>query len=439
MSSPAPESPEYEAQLMRKITWRIIPFLCLCFMAAFLDRVNVGFAREELVAELGMSNAVYGLGAGLFFVGYFLFEVPSNLILERVGARIWIARIMIVWGIVSGCMMFVQSATSFYVLRFLLGAAEAGFFPGVIFYLTQWFPAAYRSRTVAMFMTAAVMSGVVGGPISGLLLQMDGILELRGYQWLFLIEAIPSIVLGVIVFRYLPNGPRDARWLADSERSWLLARLAEERAATGASAHTSLWEGLTDPRVLLLSLVYFLMVVSAYGLDFFMPTLLQQAFPASTPVTIGWLASLPPLFTLGVMILYGRSSDRHGERRWHYAFAVWWAGAGLILASLPVPPIVAVIAMALAVSGRWSSIAPFWGLSTAFLSGTAAAGAIALINSVGNLGGFAGPYIMGWLKDFTGTYEAGLRVLACAAFLSGALVFVIKAKVTKVTQVTEVT
>jgi ACS family tartrate transporter-like MFS transporter len=417
---------DFEAALMHKLTWKLLPFLCLCFLAAFLDRVNVGFAREELVAELGMSDAVYGLGAGLFFIGYFLFEVPSNLILERVGARIWIARIMIVWGLVSAAMMFVQSATAFYVLRFLLGAAEAGFFPGVIFYLTQWFPAAYRSRTIALFMTAAVMSGIVGGPISGLLLQMDGTLGLHGYQWLFLIEALPSIVLGVVVFIYLPNGPRDAPWLNDNERAWLLTRLEAERADRDAGPKVTLLQALTDARVLLLSLVYFLMVVSAYGLDFFMPTLLRQAFPAATPLTIGWLAALPPLFALVVMVLYGRSSDRRGERRWHYAWAVWWAGGGLILASLPVPPIVAVIAMALAVSGRWSSIAPFWGLATAFLSGTAAAGAIALINSIGNLGGFAGPYIMGWLKDVTGTYEAGLRILAGAAFLSGVLVMLVK-------------
>jgi MFS transporter, ACS family, tartrate transporter len=426
VTSSVSQSPEFEAALMHKITWKLLPFLCLCFMAAFLDRVNVGFAREELVAELGMSNAVYGLGAGLFFIGYFLFEVPSNLILERVGARIWIARIMIVWGIVSAGMMFVQSATSFYVLRFLLGAAEAGFFPGVIFYITQWFPTAYRSRTIAVFMSAAVLSGIVGGPLSGLLLQMDGMLGLQGHQWLFLIEAIPSVVLGVIVFLYLPNGPAHARWLDDAERAWLRARFDADLAQQGVVPHVSLLRALTDPRVLLLSLVYFLMVVSAYGLDFFMPTLLKQAFPDAAPLAIGGLAALPPLFALVVMILYGRSSDRHGERRWHYAWAVWWAGAGLILASLPVPPIVAVIAMALAVSGRWSSIAPFWGLATAFLSGTAAAGAIALINSIGNLGGFAGPYIMGWLKDITGTYESGLRILAGAAFLSGALVMLVR-------------
>lgn len=418
--------PDFETALMRKITWRLIPFLCICFLAAFLDRVNVGFAREELVAELGMSNAVYGFGAGLFFIGYFLFEVPSNLILERVGARIWIARIMIVWGIVSAAMMFVHSTTSFYVLRFLLGAAEAGFFPGVIFYLTRWFPTAYRSRAVAMFMTAAVLSGIVGGPLSGLLLQLDGLHGLQGYQWLFLIEALPSIVLGVVVFVYLPNGPADARWLTDKERGWLSTRLETERASIGV-AHMRLRDGLTDPRVLLLSLIYFLMVVSAYGLEFFLPTLLKQVFPSASPLAVGFLVAVPSLFALVIMIAYGHSSDRRDERRWHYAFAVWWAGAGLLLASMPVTPLVALLALALAVSGRWSSIAPFWGLSTAVMSGTAAAAAIALINSVGNLGGFAGPYIMGWLNDLTGSYVTGLRVLAGAALLSGVLVMMIRA------------
>lgn len=422
MNAPAAPAREFELALMHKITVRLLPLLCFCFMAAFLDRVNVGFARAELVAELGMSDAVYGFGAGLFFIGYFIFEVPSNLILERVGARIWIARIMVVWGIVSACMMFVQSTTSFYVLRFLLGAAEAGFFPGVIFYITQWFPAAYRSRAVAIFMTATVLSGIVGGPLSGALLEMDGALGLRGYQWLFLIEALPSIVLGGVVFLKLPNGPGDAHWMNSEEREWLRTRLTSDFARQNSGPQMTLLQALTDRRVLLLSLVYFLMVVSAYGLDFFMPTLLKQSFPTASPLTIGLLAACPPLFALFVMVLYGRSSDRRGERRWHYAWAVWWAGAGLILASLPVPPLVAVIAMALAVSGRWSSIAPFWGLATAFLSGTAAAGAIALINSVGNLGGFAGPYLMGWFKDLTGSYESGLRILAGAAFLSGVVV-----------------
>jgi ACS family tartrate transporter-like MFS transporter len=422
------QSPEYEAQLMRKITWKLIPFLCLCFMAAFLDRVNVGFAKDQLLVDLKMSTTAYGTGAGLFFIGYFLFEVPSNLILERVGARVWIARIMIVWGIISGCFAFVQGTTSFYVLRFLLGAAEAGFFPGVIFYLTKWFPTAYRSRTVAIFMTAAVMSNIIGGPLSGLLLEMDGVLGLRGYKWMFLIESLPSVVLGVLVFLRLPNGPEDAKFLTSSELTWLTRRLDRDRAAAGASKHMSLKDGFTDWRVLLLCFVYFTHVVAGYGLDFFMPTLIKQSFPGASNTVVGSLTAIPAAFALLVMVYYGRSSDKRKERKWHYAIAVWWAAAGLLIASLPIPPIVGLLGLALAVSGRWSAVAPFWGLTTMFLSGTAAAGSIALINSIGNLGGYFGPQIMGWLKDVTGSYEMGLRILCGMIFLGGAAVMLIKVK-----------
>ncbi len=423
-------SPEYEAKLMRKITWKLMPFLCACFMAAFLDRVNVGFAKQQMSADLGMSGAVYGLGAGIFFIGYFLFEVPSNLILARVGARIWIARIMVVWGLISASFVLVQGPTSFYVLRFLLGAAEAGFFPGVIYYLTKWFPASHRSRTVAIFMTAAVASNIIGGPVSGLLLELDGVLGLRGYKWLFLVEALPSIILGVMVFFRLPNGPEDAAWLLPEERAWLERRLDQERLAAGADKHMSFIQGLLDPRVLLLCFIYFTHVIAGYGLDFFMPTLIHQSFPSATPAMVGVLAALPAAFALFVMVAHGRSSDRRGERKWHYALAVWWAASGLLLASLPIPPALGLVALALAVSGRWSAVAPFWGLTTAFLSGSAAAGSIALINAVGNLGGFAGPFIMGWLKDTTGSYESGLRILSAFVFAGGAAVMLVNVKVT---------
>jgi ACS family tartrate transporter-like MFS transporter len=417
---------DYERRVLAKIAWRLIPFLCVCFMAAFLDRVNVGFAKEQMAADLGLSNAVYGLGAGIFFIGYFLFEVPSNLILARVGARIWIARIMIVWGLISASMIFARGAASFYALRFLLGAAEAGFFPGIIFYMTHWFPAAYRSRTVALFMTAAVFSSVVGSPLSGILLDLDGAWGLRGYKWLFLVEALPSIVLGVAVLLRLPASPREAAWLGKGELEWLEARLAAERQSAETKHATTLRQALTDPRVLLLCAIYFGEVIGGYGLDFFLPTLMKQAFPLAGAKVLGLLIAIPSLFAAFVMVAHGRSSDRRSERRFHFAAAVFWAAAGLVLASLPVPRTVALAALALAVSGRWSAVAPFWGLSTTFLSGTAAAGAIAFINSVGNLGGFAGPYLMGWLKDATGGYETGLRVLGLLMFSSGALALTIR-------------
>jgi ACS family tartrate transporter-like MFS transporter len=419
---------ELERRVVAKIAWRLIPFLCACFMAAFLDRVNVGFAKEQMAADLGLSNAVYGLGAGIFFIGYFLFEVPSNLILARVGARIWIARIMIVWGLISACMIFVRGPASFYALRFLLGAAEAGFFPGIIFYMTFWFPASYRSRTIATFMTAAVLSSVIGAPLSGVLIELDGAWGLRGWRWLFVVEALPSILLGAAVFLRLPAGPRDAAWLAADEVAWLEARLeSERRAGAEARKEMTLREALTHPRVLLLCAVYFGEVIGGYGLDFFLPTLMKQAFPNVGAKALGLLIAIPSLVAVFVMVAHGRSSDRRNERRFHFAAAVFWAAAGLVLASLPVPRMVALAALALAVSGRWSAVAPFWGLSTAFLSGTAAAGAIALINSVGNLGGFAGPYLMGWLKDATGGYETGLRTLGLLMFSSGALALTIRA------------
>jgi ACS family tartrate transporter-like MFS transporter len=420
LNSPAVEQgQEFERALMSKITRKLMPFLCICYIAAFIDRVNVGFAKEQMMADLGFSTAIYGLGAGIFFIGYFLFEVPSNIILERMGARVWIARIMVTWGIISTCMMFVSDVTSFYVLRFLLGAAEAGFFPGIIFYMTYWFPAAYRSRTVALFMTAAVVSNIIGSPLSGWLLEMDGVAGMRGWKWLFLIEGIPSMVLGILVFMVLPNKPADAKWLSSDERNWLETRIGTEQAQVAKHNHMSLVQALIDPRVLLLSFIYLTNVVGGYGLDFFQPTLVKQVFPDATPSMVGYINAIPALFAVFVMNWHGRSSDRRSERRWHFATAVWGAAGGLFLASLPLPPVVSLVALALAVSGRWSAIAPFWGLSTTFLSGRAAAGAIAMINSVGNLGGFAGPYIMGWFKDNTGDYILGLRILAVTTFIGG--------------------
>ncbi len=433
------QASDFERRTIKKITWKLIPFLCVCYMAAFIDRVNVGFAKEQMVGDLGFSSAVYGLGAGIFFIGYFLFEVPSNLVLERVGARLWIARIMIVWGLISACMMFVHDATTFYVLRFLLGAAEAGFFPGIILYQTYWFPRAYRSRTIALFMTAAVMSNIVGSPLSGLLLELDGAFGIRGWKWLFMVEGLPSIILGAVVFAILPNGPRQAKWLGTEEREWLEARLAGERGDASTDHKVNLKDAFTDYRVLLLCLVYFTHVIAGYGLDFFMPTLLKQAVPSASSAFIGLLNAIPPLFAVIGMIAIGRSSDRSNERKWHFAACLWWAAAGLLLASLPVSPAVALVALSLAVSGRWSGVAPFWGLSTAFLSGRAAAGAIALVNSVGNLGGFVGPYLMGWFKDHTGAYTVGLRVLASVAFCGGLLALTIRIRKASATNPLEAT
>lgn len=418
----------YEAQLMRKITWKVIPFLCLCFMAAFLDRVNVGFAKEQMSKQLGLSATVYSLGAGIFFVGYFLFEVPSNLILAKVGARSWIARIMVTWAIISASFAFVRGETSFYVLRFLLGAAEAGFFPGVIYYLTKFFPSAYRSRAIALFMMAAAGTGIIGSPLSGAILQLHGTAGLAGYEWLFLLEALPSLLLGIVLFLRLPNGPEQAKWLDPSEKAWLAERLERDRLAAGPSAPTSFKQALTDPRVLVLCFVYFTHVLAGYGLDFFLPTLIKGEYQGSSEFVQGCITGIPAIFAIVIMGPYGRSSDRRGERKWHYALAVWWAAVGLLVASFHPPAFVCVIALGFVVAGRWSAVAPFWGLTTTFLSGTAAAGSIALINAVGNLGGICGPYIMGWTEQYLGSHDWGLRTLALLVFLGGLIATRIRVK-----------
>jgi MFS transporter, ACS family, tartrate transporter len=409
-------------RVVTKVTWRLIPFLCLCFMAAFLDRVNVSFAKLSMLPDLGLSQATYAAGAGIFFIGYFLFEVPSNLLLERFGARLWIARIMILWGAIASAMMFVTDHTTFLVFRFCLGAAEAGFFPGIILYLTYWFPRAYRARTVSLFMIAAVLSFVVGAPLSGWLLDHPHF-GLKGWQWLFLIEGMPSIVLGVAVLAYLPDGPRRARWLTPAELEWLTACLAAERADQERHGHLTLAQAFRSPRVLLLSLIYFLSVVGAYGLDFFSPTLLAQAYPGLSASAIGRIAAVPPLLTVPVMILWGRSADRRTDQRWHVAIPLFVFAAGLAALCFNLPPVLVVAAISVCVAGRWSYIGPFWGLPTAMLTGTAAAGGIALVNSIGNLGGQAGPVLVSRLASSSGSLAHGLGALA--AIVAGCALLVL--------------
>lgn len=422
------DSNSMERRVVSKIAWRLLPFMCLCYVTAFIDRANVGFAKLRMMSDLHLDTDMYAWGAGIFFVGYFFFEVPSNLILERVGARVWIARIMILWGIISAGMMFTTGKWSFYALRFLLGAGEAGFFPGMILYNTYWFPKAYRARTISIFMSAAVMSFVIGQPLSGYLMDHPQF-GMKSWQWLFLMEGIPAVVLGVVVLFYLPNGPQKAKWLAPEELAWLTARLDSEKAAQEKKGHFTLKQALTHPRILFMSLIYFCNTVGGYGLDFFAPTILSQAFPQPkyTMSDVGWLAAIAPLIALPVMIVHGRLSDHFKERRWHGASAAWCCSIGLLLLSFKLPPWMVIVAMTLAVCGRWSLTAPFWGVSTSFLTGTAAAGGIAMINSLGNLGGQAGPKILGWFKTAdtaaspSGSLSMGLRVIAGFALMCGIL------------------
>jgi ACS family tartrate transporter-like MFS transporter len=408
------------ARVIAKVTRRLIPFLFLLYVVAFLDRVNVGFAALQMKADLGLSDAVYGLGAGIFFLGYFVFEVPSNLILERVGPRWWIARIMISWGVISSCMMFVRGEAAFHALRFLLGVAEAGFFPGMILYLTYWFPAAERARAVALFMTATAMAGVVGGPISGALLEMDGIGGLAGWQWLFLLEGLPAVALGFVVLAVMTDRPEQARWLEAHERSWLAARIAAEHESVAARHGTGLRLAFAQPRVWSLGVLYFALVLSIYGVSLWLPQIVA-GLASMSAFTVGLVTAVPYLVASIGMVVVGRHSDRTGERRWHIAGPALVGALGFAASASFEHPALALASLSLAALGIWSALGPFWTLPPSFLAGTAAAGGIALINSVGNLGGFAGPYALGLLKQATGGFRAGLWLLALSLLVVAAL------------------
>jgi D-galactonate transporter len=408
-----------EAAVYRKVTWRLLPFLMACYVVAYLDRVNVGFAKLQMLGDLGFSETIYGLGAGMFFIGYFLFEVPSNMLLHRIGARIWIGRIMISWGIVSAAFMFVSTPLMFYSLRFLLGVAEAGFYPGIILYLTYWYPSNRRARMIALFMTAIPMSGIFGGPLSGwIMASLAGVRGLTGWQWLFLIEAMPALVMGVAVFLYLDNGIRAARWLTEDEKRILEVRLAADTA--GIVEHRSLGAVFADRRIWLMSAIYFSAVMGQYGLTFWMPTMLQSAGVKGT-LDIGLLTAVPYTVAVVAMLLFARSADRRRERRWHAAWPLIIGAAGLTLTALAgTHTALAVVCLSIAAAGLISSTPLFWGLPTAFLTGAAAAAGIATINSIGNLAGFVSPYVVGWLRDTTHSPEMGLYVIAVVQ-VAGAL------------------
>jgi MFS transporter, ACS family, tartrate transporter len=417
-------SPEEQRATLSRVIWRLLPLLFLCYIIAYIDRINVGFAKLQLRDVLGVSeekfSSAYGLGAGLFFIGYFIFEVPSNLILQRVGARIWIARIMIVWGIVSMAFMFLKGTTMFYAMRFLLGAAEAGFFPGVILYLTFWFPTQERARTVAMFVVGGVLAGVIGSPISGALLHLDGFGGLAGWQWLFLLEGIPAVLMGLVVLLVLPNRPQDARWLSPAQKDWIQERLTKDPKPLVSAPHHGLIGIFTNGRVWLLCLLYFLMNVGGYGYEFWMPSIIKS-FSTTSTFVLGTINAIPYFLAGVVMILVARYSDKTGERRNVVALSALSSAIGFALSAWFKNPYLAMAALTLAFIGIKCTIAPFWAMTTAFLGGTAAAAGIAFINSVGNLGGYAGPHLVGVLKDKTGSNVAALLLLGAA--LLGMAVF----------------
>jgi ACS family tartrate transporter-like MFS transporter len=406
-----------EKSVLNKVTWRLIPLLFLCYVIAYVDRINVGFAKlhfqEALGVDASVFSSVYGFGAGLFFIGYFIFEIPSNLVLQRVGARIWIARIMIVWGFVSMAFMFIKGVTMFYSMRFLLGVAEAGFFPGVILYFTYWYPSRERARIVALFAVGGVAAGVVGSPISGALLGLNGLLGLAGWQWLFFLEAVPAILIGILVLFVLPNGPQQARWLSEREKNWIQQRVREEADLAVSSRPRHLKDAFTSGRVWLLCLIYFLLNIGSYGYEMWLPTIVK-GFSGQSDATVGFITAVP-YFVAGVaMLFYGKHSDWKGERRGHVAFAAIVAAGGFAVAAFLKNPWLAMLGLTIAFAGLKSTLGPFWALSTSFLSGTAAAGGIAFINSVGNLGGFFGPYLVGLIKDTTKNDMTALLLLGAA-------------------------
>lgn len=420
MPLPSPASDALEQATYRKVMWRLIPFLFLCYVVAYLDRVNVGFAKLQMLTDLKFSDTVYGLGAGIFFIGYFLFEVPSNMILHRTGARVWIARIMVTWGVISSCMMFVTTPTMFYVLRFFLGVAEAGFFPGIILYLTYWFPSARRARVVALFMTAIALSGVVGGPLSGWIMQaFAGVNGWAGWQWLFLLEGIPSVLVGIAVYFYLDDSIAKAPWLTEAEKRLLIDNISRDE---GTRGDHSLKQVFRNGRVWLMASIYFCFIMGLYGISFWLPQLVKTA-GVKDVLDVGLLTMIPYGLAAVAMVLASRSSDRSGERRWHTAGAGFIGGIGLILSGIFGGDLaLAMAALSLATMGILTSLPLFWTLPTSMLRGSAAAAGIALINAVGNLAGFVSPFMVGSVKDATGSTTAGLYVLAGSLFLGGILV-----------------
>jgi len=412
------------SSLLQKLRWRLLPFLFLLYVVAYLDRINVGFAALQMKAQLGFSDSVYGLGAGIFFLGYFLFQVPANLALERVGARRWISFLMICWGIVSGCMFAVHSVASFYSLRFLLGAAEAGFFPGVIYYLRSWFPASARAGVVALFMTAGPVSGVIGGPISGLLLDWNHRGGLAGWQWMFLLEAVPAILLGSAAWFFLADNPGRATWLSSSEKSWLQQTVGGEASpASGTStAHPGPW--FANARLWGFALVYFGLNTCTYGISLWLPTALHS-LTGLPNLLLGLLSTVPYLAAAILMVLIGTHSDRTGERRWHIALSAFAGGIALVFSGFSVGIAISVFCFAIALSASSSMAGPFWAMASDSFTAAAAARSIALINAIGNLGSGFGPYWIGHLRDTTGSFRAGLLSVSALLSLAGLIALIL--------------
>ena len=403
--------------------WRLLPFLFLLYIVAYLDRINVSFAILQMRGQLGLSDRAYGRAAGMFFAGYFFFQLPSNLVLEKFGVRRWISGLMITWGVISCLMIFIRGPISFYVMRFLLGAAEAGFFPGMILYMKRWFPANARARAVAWFMTANPLAGIVGSPVSGALLGLNG-KGLFGWQWMFLMEGIPAIFLGVAVFWALSDNPREASWLKGKEREWLLARLALEQQAESTVNKENLWAVLVSPRIWMLSIVYFAVSTTMYGVTLWLPSVIRSLSGLSYFLT-GLVSTLPFVVTTVAMVLVGMLSDRAGERRWHTAIPAFVGAVALVAAGYGVSTAVVVACIGLGMACAEAMVGPFWAMATSQMAGLSAAAGIAVINSLANLGGYFGPDIIGFFRKATGGFRGGLLAIAATMAISGVVALIV--------------
>ena len=414
-------SPELQRRTILKVSWRLLPLIVVCYLINYIDRTNVSFAALTMNKDLGLSAYMYGWGAGIFFFGYAFFEVPSNMVLQRVGARLWIARIMITWGIISGLMATATGPVSFLVLRFLLGVAEAGFFPGMIFYLTHWFPSAVRARAISILYVAIPVSNAIASIISGAILGMDGVLGLKGWQWIFIIEAIPAVLLAFVVLKLMTDRPALANWLNADEKEWLEGQLQAERSQVESSGRLSMLQALTDPRVLVLSAIYLASVTAGYGIVFFLPQIVKGL--GLSNLMTGFVTAIPyAIGTIG-LVLWGYSSDRRKERRWHLIISTSLAAVGLLCAGWLSHSFWAIVAISVFTVGIYGSRPTFWPMPSVFLTGAAAAVGMALINSIGNLGGYFGPMIVGWIKDSTKSFEMALYFLAGCALLSAMITF----------------
>ncbi len=417
----------FEEATYRKVSWRLVPFLMVCFLIAYLDRVNVGFAKLQMSQQLGFSETVYGLGAGIFFIGYFLFEVPSNLALHKFGAKVWIGRIMITWGILSACFAFVQTPTQFYTLRFLLGLAEAGFTPGIVYYLSCWYPSHRRAKIMAIYCMGSPLSGIIGNPLSGYLMgSMAGVAGLGGWQWMFFIEAVPAVLLGCFCFYYLDNSIAKAKWLTSAEKQVLELAKSEDVKAVDPQARVG--KVFTDPRVWLISLICFCYVTGQYGITLWLPTFIRST-GVSDPLHIGLLSAIPYMAAIVAMYFFGRSADKHRERRWHLIIPCMMGAIGfLALPWVMHNTALSLVFLSIAAAGILTCTPLFWSLPTAFLSGAALATAIAMSNSIGNLAGFTSGYMIGYLRDVTQSGNSAYYMIAGMLMLGAFCIWTIPAR-----------